>query len=32
MTAFRASVRELLECVDGLVGRLEREGVLKQAL
>jgi len=26
MTAFRASVRQLLECVDGLVGRLEREG------
>lgn len=32
MTAFRASVRQLLECVDGLVGRLEREGVLKRAL
>jgi protein-tyrosine phosphatase len=29
MTAFRASVRQLLECVDGLVGRLEREGELR---
>ncbi len=26
MTTFRASVRQLLDCVDGLVGRLEREG------
>ena len=26
MTAFRATVRQLLECVEGLVGRLEREG------
>lgn len=26
MTAFRASVRQLLECVDGLLERLEREG------
>ena len=26
MTAFRASVRQLLECVDGLVERLGREG------
>ncbi len=25
MTAFRASVRQLLDCVDGLVERLERE-------
>ena len=29
MTAFRASVRQLLECVDGLIGRLEREGALR---
>lgn len=29
MTAFRASVRQLLECVDGLVGRLKREGELR---
>ncbi len=29
MTAFRASVRQLLDCVDGLVGRLEREGALR---
>jgi protein-tyrosine phosphatase len=29
MTAFRASVRQLLECIDGLVGRLEREGELR---
>jgi protein-tyrosine phosphatase len=29
MTAFRASVRQLLECVDGLVERLEREGALR---
>jgi protein-tyrosine-phosphatase len=26
MTAFRASARQLLDCVDGLVERLEREG------
>jgi hypothetical protein len=25
MTAFRASVRQLIECVEGLVGRLEWE-------
>ena len=29
MTAFRASVRQLLECVDGLIGRIEREGALR---
>jgi protein-tyrosine phosphatase len=29
MTAFRASVRQLLECVDGLIGRLEREEALR---
>lgn len=29
MTAFRASVRQLLECVDGLVERLEREGAFR---
>ena len=29
MTAFRASVRQLLHCVDGLIGRLEREGALR---
>ena len=29
MTAFRASVRQILEHVEGLVGRLEREGVLR---
>src|SRR5918998_4910286 len=29
MTAFRASVRQLLECVDGLIGRIEREGELR---
>jgi protein-tyrosine phosphatase len=29
MTAFRASVRQLLECVEGLVERLEREGILR---
>jgi len=28
MTAFRASVRQILEHVEGLVGRLEREGEL----
>jgi protein-tyrosine phosphatase len=28
MTAFRASVRQILEHVEGLVGRLEREGAL----
>ncbi len=27
MTAYRASVRQLLECVEGVVERLEREGV-----
>ncbi|HLM76881.1 MAG TPA: hypothetical protein VK361_00585 [Rubrobacteraceae bacterium] len=26
MTAYRASVRQLLECVEGVIGRLEREG------
>jgi hypothetical protein len=26
MTAFRASVRQLLECVDSVLERLEREG------
>src|SRR5215204_3185987 len=29
MTAFRASVRQLLEHTEGLVGRLEREGALR---
>ena len=29
MTAFRASVRQLLEYTEALVGRLEREGVLR---
>ena len=29
MTAFRASVRQLLECVDGLMERLERERALR---
>ena len=29
MTAFRASVRQLLEYIEGLVKRLEREGVLR---
>ena len=29
MTAFRASVRQLLEYTEGLVGRLEREGALR---
>ncbi len=29
MTTFRASVRQLLNCVDGHVGRLEREGTLR---
>lgn len=29
MTTFRATVRQLLECVDGLVERLEREGALR---
>lgn len=29
MTAFRASVRQLLDCVDGLVERLEREGAFR---
>lgn len=29
MTAYRASVRQLLECVDGLVKRLEREGAFR---
>lgn len=29
MTAFRASVRQLLDCVEGLVERLEREGPLR---
>jgi protein-tyrosine phosphatase len=29
MTAFRASVRQLLEYVEGLVGRLEREGAFR---
>lgn len=29
MTAFRASVRQLLECVNGLMERLEREGALR---
>jgi protein-tyrosine-phosphatase len=29
MTAFRASVRQLLDCVEGLVGRLERERALR---
>jgi protein-tyrosine-phosphatase len=29
MTAFRASVRQLLGCVEGLVGRLEREEALR---
>ena len=29
MTAFRASVRQLLECVDGLLERLEREGAYR---
>lgn len=29
MTAFRASVRQLLECAEGLIGRLEREGALR---
>jgi protein-tyrosine phosphatase len=29
MTAFRASVRQLLECIDGLVGRLEQEVELR---
>lgn len=29
MTAYRASVRQLLECVDGLVERLEREGAFR---
>src|SRR5919112_145851 len=29
MTAFRASVRQLLEYIEALVGRLEREGALR---
>jgi protein-tyrosine-phosphatase len=29
MTTFRASVRQLLDCVEGLVGRLEREGAFR---
>src|SRR5918998_3319001 len=29
MTAYRASVRQLLECVEGVVERLEREGVAR---
>jgi protein-tyrosine-phosphatase len=29
MIAFRASVRQLLDCVEGLVGRLERERALR---
>ena len=29
ITAFRASVRQLLECVEGLVERLERERILR---
>jgi hypothetical protein len=29
MTAFRASVRQLLEYIEGLVKRLEREGALR---
>jgi len=29
MTAFRASVRQLLEYTEALVGRLEREGALR---
>jgi protein-tyrosine phosphatase len=29
MTSFRASVRQLLEYTEGLVGRLEREGALR---
>ncbi len=29
MIAFRASVRQLLDCVDGLVERLEREGAFR---
>ena len=29
MTAFRASVRQLIEYTEGLVGRLEREGALR---
>ena len=29
MTAFRASVRQLLEYTEGLVGHLEREGALR---
>ncbi len=29
MTAYRASVRQLLECVEGVVERLEREGAFR---
>lgn len=29
MTAYRASMRQLLECVDGLIERLEREGAFR---